>query len=422
MKRLAVFLVLLISATSFSQENKTFSLQMLYEAFEMNHPISKINPALDSVTALQISNIRTTYLPKMDFNATATWQSDVIEFNINLPIPGIVFPSPDPDQYKLTLDVTQVIWDGGATKVRKEIAQSQLNADKSSIVNELYSFRDKINDAFFSVILLNVGLDQLKLMHEELNARLETLKSGVREGVVLPSAGLSLEAEILRLEQKMIEIPARKASLFKVIESLTGLTISPSDSLVLPNIKVENENTILRPELSAFESQKSLFDSRAKLTSAKRMPVVSGFVTAGYGKPGLNMLSADWDNYIVAGARLSWNIWDWNQAKREREQLKIQSSVIDFRRKAFSEAVNSQISSSLSEIETLNQQIEKDEKIVSLLDEVKAKSASQMANGTKSSSEFLSDFNAAARAKLDMEQRKIMLEKEKTKLNYLIGK
>ncbi|HPJ45230.1 MAG TPA: TolC family protein [Tenuifilaceae bacterium] len=421
MRRLQLlFMLIFVVSVCNSQTSKQVSLSMLYEALEQNHPIAGIMPAMDSSLAIQTRNMSTIWYPKLDFNATATWQSEVIE--INIPFPGISIPSPDADQYKLTIDATQVIWDGGATKARKGLAESQNLAEKSVVKNEIYSLREKINDAFYAVILLDISSNQLKLMKDELQSRLESIQSGVRQGVILESNMLSIQAEIVRLEQKMLEIPLKKASLISMIETFTGADLAENPEFILSGLSNESEVTLFRPELESFELQKKVFDSMSDLTSKKRMPTLGAFVSAGYGKPGLNMLSNDWNTYVLAGAKLSWNIWDWNSTKREKQQLMIQKSIVNRRKESFCDAVNSQIESCLNDIHTLNQQLEKDEEIVSLLNTVKEKSSSKLDNGVISSSEYLSDFNSAARASLDMEYRKVLLDKEKTKLYFLMGK
>jgi len=207
-----------------------------------------------------------------------------------------------------------------------------------------------------------------------------------------------------------------------MIETFTGADLAENPEFILSGLSNESEVTLFRPELESFELQKKVFDSMSDLTSKKRMPTLGAFVSAGYGKPGLNMLSNDWNTYVLAGAKLSWNIWDWNSTKREKQQLMIQKSIVNRRKESFCDAVNSQIESCLNDIHTLNQQLEKDEEIVSLLNTVKEKSSSKLDNGVISSSEYLSDFNSAARASLDMEYRKVLLDKEKTKLYFLMGK
>lgn len=421
MRRTLVLTVLIVLSVFclYGQEARPITLQMLYDAVDQNHPISGINSLLDSVKNLQIKNANASYLPKVDVNASASWQSDVTE--VNIPFPGVTIPTPDRDQYRLSLDVGQIIWEGGVTSARKEIAIAQAEAEKSSVRTELYSLKDRVNEVYFSIILIDVTQKQLELMRTELASRLESLEAGVNNGVVLPSAIAGIKAEIIRLEQKMMELPSRKKSMISLLESLTQLDFYATDNFVPPIVNEANSSKLNRPEVLSFTSQKSLFDARSSLVSKKRMPIISAFVSSGYGKPGLNMLSNEWNPYLMAGARLTWNIWDWNTTNREREQLSIQKRVIDQRLQAFEQGIESAVKSSDNQIETLTKQLELDSEIIELLYDVKRKSESQLANGVISSTEYLADFNAAARAKLDMEYRKILLNKEKVKLYYILG-
>jgi len=421
MRRTLVLTVLIVLSVFclYGQETRPITLQMLYDAVDQNHPISGINSLLDSVKNLQIKNANASYLPKVDVNASASWQSDVTE--VSIPFPGVTIPTPDHDQYRLSLDVGQIIWEGGVTSARKEIAIAQAEAEKSSVRTELYSLKDRVNEVYFSIILIDVTQKQLELMRTELASRLESLEAGVNNGVVLPSAIAGIKAEIIRLEQKMMELPSRKKSMISLLESLTQLDFYATDNFVPPIVNEANSSKLNRPEVLSFTSQKSLFDARSSLVSKKRMPIISAFVSSGYGKPGLNMLSNEWNPYLMAGARLTWNIWDWNTTNREREQLSIQKRVIDQRLQAFEQGIESAVKSSDNQIETLTKQLELDSEIIELLYDVKRKSESQLANGVISSTEYLADFNAAARAKLDMEYRKILLNKEKVKLYYLLG-
>jgi hypothetical protein len=50
------------------------------------------------------------------------------------------------------------------------------------------------------------------------------------------------------------------------------------------------------------------------------MPRVFAFAQAGYGRPGLNMMSNEFEPYAIVGAKLVWTPWEWNKSN-----LRIQS-------------------------------------------------------------------------------------------------
>ena len=53
-----------------------------------------------------------------------------------------------------------------------------------------------------------------------------------------------------------------------------------------------------------------------------RLPNVSGFAQAGYGKPGYNPFSEDFSDYYMIGIRFRWNIYDWDVTKQDLMKFK----------------------------------------------------------------------------------------------------
>lgn len=410
-------LVIVIPATVYSQD--TLSLQFLLKGMQQNNSLYRVSSATDSVYALRKSNIKVNYLPRVDFNAEATWQSDVT--SINVPIPTISMPSPDKDNYKLTVDVSQLIWDGGATGSRLKSEENARMLEQNKVDNELYTLKDRVSTLYFSVSSIDIAIQQLRIMEGELDKRIAEIQSGVNAGAILESSLISLQAEKLRLGQSIDANLAQRTNLLESIYAITGVNIGEQTELKLPNLVVPTSNQCNRPDYKTFDLQKGYLSSTSKLLSSKRMPTLAAFAKAGYGKPGLNMLSNEFDTYAIVGARLSWNIWDWNSTSRERQNIKIQQNIMDYRRDVFDDSYNSQVKSSITQIASLEKQIVSDEKIVELLEKSVQVSASQLKNGTITSATYLSDFNSLLRARIDMNLRKVKLSQEKVKLYFTMG-
>ncbi|NVO09535.1 MAG: TolC family protein [Bacteroidales bacterium] len=399
----------------------TIRLTDLFKALNSSNPISKIPSSIDSVYQLKQSNLKVNYLPKLDINGSATWQSDVTALNISLPIPGFSIPKPDHDQYKVTLDVSQLIWDGGSTESRIELEERNRILERNKIDVEMYGLKERLTNLYFNLVLLDVTKNQLELMQKDLARRVFELESGVRAGMVLSSTIDAIKAEQLKLLQNLDAIPAQKNSLISSIRAITGIVINENDKYILP-IPIElSDFSCLRPELSGFGFQKDVMNASSNLVSRKHYPILAGFVQGGYGKPGLNMLSNNWDTFYLLGAKLSWNIWDWNSASREKQQFKVQQGMIDRRKDVYLNGYNAQIESIKSEISKLRNQLEKDNEIINLLHGVTERSSSSLKNGTITSANYISDFNAESRARLDMETRKIMLSLQIVTLYNLTG-
>jgi len=418
-KTFFLFVVGLSPLLLFSQN--TISLIDLYKAVEIGNPLSKIPSGMDSIYQLKRKNLEQNYLPKLDLNASATWQSEVTSLDINVPIPGFSIPKADKDQYKVALDVTQLIWDGGSTNAKKEMELQNNILDKSRVDVEVYSVKDRITSLYFSLLMLKVTENQLNLMCTDLDKREQELESSVKVGYILNSTLDGIKAEKLKLLQSIDAIPAQRKSLISSLKSLTGVVINEEDNFIIPNPDSLASLSCLRPELKGFSYQQNVLDASSNLIARKRYPILAGFVSAGYGKPGLNMLSNNWNTYYMFGAKLSWNIWDWNSVRKEKQQLKIQEHIVDYRKQTYLDAYQAQIEGIISEIQKLNSQLSKDEVIVKLLHQVTEQSASSLKNGSTTSAVYLADFNSESRAKLDLELRKIRLSQQRVMLYNISG-
>ncbi len=64
---------------------------------------------------------------------------------------------------------------------------------------------------------------------------------------------------------------------------------------------------IKRPELALYDAPGGAGQAQKDLLNTSLWPRLNLNLQAGYGRPGLNMLSGSFDPYFVAGVRLQWN-------------------------------------------------------------------------------------------------------------------
>ena len=145
-----------------------------------------------------------------------------------------------------------------------------------------------------------------------------------------------------------------------------------ADTLMVPLVGALSSSPvpIARPEFQSFEIQASKTHNLSDIVASSRMPQVAAFANIGYGKPGLNMLSNEWDTYALVGVRLSWRVWDWNQARNEKQQLAIQRSIISKRKETFSNAITGRAEGIRAQIDMLEKQMAMDKEIIQMLSDV----------------------------------------------------
>ena len=291
------------------------------------------------ISKLKDENLVKGWLPTLDANGSLVYNSSVIDLSGvlgSLPIPGIanaIKPLPH-EQYKITLDINQVIYDGGAIKGARELEKADLSVNQKQTETDLYKLRAEINNYYFNLLLLAKQKELLDTYLEIIEKQISSMQSGIINGVIIKSDIDILTSEKINIEQELAENEIRKTSFIKVLSILTGLEIDSATMFIVPTPKDEFSNELLRPELQLFDLRREQLGAGLKVIESSRMPKAFGFATFGYGNPpGSNFFKNEFAPYYVVGATVKWNIFDWNRSKNEKQVISFQQSLIENRKK-----------------------------------------------------------------------------------------
>ncbi|HSQ46889.1 MAG TPA: TolC family protein, partial [Lutibacter sp.] len=216
MKKAGLLMLMLISLNSFSQEK--LSLEQCYTLAEGNFPLAKQKKLLSTQNELDLEVIKTGKLPKLDFQAQATYQSDVISLPFTSPT-SIITP-PNKDQYQATVSVNQLIYDGGLIDASLAEKSASLKTEQKQVEVNLYHLKEQVNQFYFSILLLQEKRELLLAKKTQLETTLKEVKSGIKFGVLLPNSDSVLEAELLKIDQQLIEVDLNKTSLMNTLAML----------------------------------------------------------------------------------------------------------------------------------------------------------------------------------------------------------
>ncbi|MBU0764244.1 MAG: TolC family protein [Bacteroidetes bacterium] len=429
MKRLPVFVFFLYCRLVFSQAGEGLTLEECYSEAEKLWPLAANRDMLAEVTELKIKNVNTGFFPKADLSAQATYQSDVTEIDIEIPAMSpamqafsIDIPSPSKDQYKASVDISQMIYDGGLGKYMKKLEEASLQTDLQQIETELFKLREQINRFFFTALLFQENARVLSMKHDELSDRIKILESGVRNGILTESDADILKAELLKLEQQQMEIRHNRAGVLKMLGIMIQRELVDSIVLVLPESGTTLPSELSRPESELFDLQAQKIEAGSTLIARKRYPLLYGFGQFGYGRPGLNMMSDEFAPYYIVGAKLTWNIWDWKYNRREREVLTVQSDMITTQKESFEKSVQILLAGEAASIERLTALLEKDSEIIRLRSNITAASSSKLENGVITPADYVTDLNNETTARISYEMHKIQLAQARINYITLLGK
>lgn len=397
--------ILLVSGV-FAQSNLT--LEECYKKARENYPLINQKEYIAKSRDFNVSNIWKGYLPQVTISGQATYQSDVTSLPIS--IPGMKIESLTKDQYKAVADVSQIIYDGGVMGAQAEIQRSNAESEDQKVEIELLKVKDRINQIYFGILLLNKQLIQTDLIKKDLNASLEKLNAALANGTATKPNVDVLKAELLKTDQREIELKSSRKSFINMLGLLINERLNESLKLDQPVIQIISETgEINRPELKLYLSQKNLADNQSSLTLAKILPKANLFFQGGYGKPTLNMLKNNFDWFYTAGARITWSLSNIYTYGNESEVIELNKKSIEAQKETFLLNTKLTLQQQSSEIEKLNKLIKVDEEIISIRTSVKESSKAQLENGVITSNDFIRELNAEDQAKQNLAIHTIQL-------------
>ena len=417
MRQINLLFLLLLPLLSIGQQ--TLSLEECYALSNKNYPIARQANLLQQKSAIEIEAINKAKLPKIDLNAQATYQSDVTALPISLP--NVTVNPPNKDQYRATLDVNQLIYNGGLIDANAKIKEAQTKTLQQQTAVNLYQLKSRINQLYFSTFLLQERHTILISKQEQLDAKIKEVKSGIKYGAILPASEKVLEAEKLKIRQQLTEIKFDKKKALESLSSLTASTINNEVTLVKPVIDWKITTVNNRPELQLFDLQNEQIEISKNTISKNNLPRVNAFGQAGYGNPGLNMLDNSFQTFYMLGVKANWNVFDWNKSKKEKDALVISEAIVTTEKETFLLNNDLQLQEIENEVNKLQEVIVTDTDIISLREYVVKSSDAQLRNGVITSSDYLVELTNLYEAKTNQKLHEIQLLLAKANYQVIKG-
>jgi outer membrane protein TolC len=365
---LTLFGSLLTLQVVYAQDSKQLNIDSCYAMARRNYPAIKQFALVEKTKEFTISNANKSYLPQFSLTGIAGYVGGLPTFSL----PGAPAPSAS-DNFKFIGigQVNQTIWDGGATHVQKDVAKTNAEVENATIETSLYTIRERVNQVYFGILLIDLQISQLELLKENLNRTLNKVKLSKENGLGYQSDVDEIRAEVLTVEQKSIELKYVRSGYIVVLSHLIGKTLTDNITLQAPsNIeKVYAENN--RPELRLYSSQRQLVEAHSSINRAYNMPKVG---LLGYGillTPEMNMGLTSFNSLYVAGLSVSWNTSNLYKTHNSKQLDNIQLERIKSQEEVFTFNNNLQLKQSASEIEKQKAIVAKDDEIITLKSKIK---------------------------------------------------
>lgn len=388
-----------------------------------NYPQIKEMSLIEMTKGIDLKNAAYAWLPHLNISGKATWQSEVVEMPMDIPGMDINIPH---DQYGLTAEFTQQIWDGGTSRSQKELAEAGVEVKKTQLETNLWSIRSRVQNVFLGIILIDKQLELNRLLRESLERSSEEVKSRMEAGVALPSDLDQVSVNILSCLQQRASLDADRKSYVKILGLLTGRDMTdvelavPQDAVNYVDDGARDFGT--RPEMAFYAAQLKQNEFQRRQLNTLISPKLNLSLQGGYGRPGMNMLSGDFSGYFVAGLKLQWNIGALYTRGLDKRKVNADAQKIDLTRKSF--ILNSSVEAEQKNNAILKARdvLEKDSEIIGLRQRIRASGENQYREGTIKMNDYLSMLDEEYKAKANESMHEVQLMMAVYDMKNTIGK
>lgn len=404
------------------------TIDYCFSKAEENYPLIGKYALIESTADLQLSDINKSWLPRVELYGQTTAQNIVPEFpgtlqNV-LSQMGQNIKGLGNIQYKVGVDITQTIWDGGASKAQRHIERISSAEQQAALAVQMYAVRERVINLFFGILLMDEQIAQTENSMALLKANHALMKSMLAGGVATSSDVDMIEAQLLCTAQQLVNARSAEQSYRDMLSIYIGENIDGRE-LIRPEAEMPSDFESDRPELRLFDAQNRLNSARDNAIKASVMPRLGFFAQAYYGYPGLNyfesMINRDLSFNLIAGIKLSWNIDSFYTKRNSHRKLALTEQNITTDRDLF--LFNSRLStaSETKAIEGLKAAMSDDSRIVALRGNVRQAAESQLKNGVIDATSLLSKITDENQARLNAIYHEIQLMQNIYKLKHTLN-
>lgn len=394
-----------------------------------NYPLLRRYDLITQSTEYNIENISKGYLPQISAVAQASYQSDVPSLPDALTnmmsLNGYDPKGMRKDQYRIGLNIDQLVWDGGNIKARKNLTQSQDATEKARVEVDLYALRSRINDLYFGILLIDEKIKLNAELQTLLQANYEKLETMNKGGIAMKCDVDLMRAEYLNACQQYTQLETMRESYVAMLAIFISRPVEAINKLQKPETQMPESMVINRPEMRLFDAQLQYTHCQEELLNSSFKPRVSLYAQGYYGYPGYNMfndmISHDWSLNGIIGVRVAWNIGSFYTKKTDKNRLALSRENIETRRDVFVFNNNIQSTQLLKVISQYETVLKQDDDIISLRKDVRMSSESRLNHGVIDVNNLLQDITRENQACINKTIHEVELLRNIYNLKYTIN-
>ena len=385
-----------------------------------NYPQISEYDLIDAAQKYDIANAALSWVPQLSVSGKASWQSDVVEMPFDMK--EFKFDIPH-DQYGITADISQQIWDGGSSASRRELAVKGAEVKRRQLDVNMYSIRSKVQSIYLGIILLDKQLELNELLFSSLERSLEETAALLDGGLACTSDLDQIRVKLLDCRQQKTSLETDRKSYVRMLSLLTGTELADA-SFVEPEPRLPDagDSDITRPELLLYDAQLAQVEAQRRQLNTAFQPRLNLNLQAGYGRPGLNMLSGQFDPYFVAGLKLQGNFGALYTLRNDRRKADTDAARIELSRRSFLLNTSVEAEQKRSELAKAADVLAQDDRIIELRQSILESARTRYREGVIKMNDYLGFLDDEFKARVNRSLHSVQYIKALLDLEDTLGR
>ena len=206
MKRVIIAAAVVLSA----MQLRAITIEDCYRMVRENYPLIHQYGLTEMMSQYSFENAAMGYVPRITLSAQASYQSDAVafpeEFNSLLKMAGIEMDGMPKDLYKVQLDISQTLWDGGYAKAQREAIKAEQEVSRLTLDKDMDALRTRVNQMYFGILVMEANLKANSCMDTLMTSNMKVVESAVENGTATQSDMDKVRVEILSLRQQRVQL------------------------------------------------------------------------------------------------------------------------------------------------------------------------------------------------------------------------
>ena len=173
MKQSVIFAISLLMSLHLSAQ---ITLDECVKLAQDNYPLIQKYDLLNQMEKINLSDINKSWLPQISIYSQGSVQNETPSFPESLSEilkqTGTDISGLNEWQYKIGVDIIQPIWDGGESTTRRRIERAQNEERQAALDVQLYAIKERVENLFFSILLIEEQAKQTRNMQALLQSNL----------------------------------------------------------------------------------------------------------------------------------------------------------------------------------------------------------------------------------------------------------